>query len=1076
MRCPVLCPGLGLFLLTLAGAPAPLQARERSEWLLAIRTLSPDSTEARLGLIREGPPVFAGILDSLMASPRTEPAAFDGLKSWGGDYLAATGDSLLLRDASWLAGASPGAKAEWFRGVQADRSASALQTAKDYPGAAARFDEAVHLYRSAGDLRREAVALGSRGVALWLAGDFDAAREAYLAALDARRRLGDPILIGRTLNALGSVAQQTGDYPLALDYYGQARAVRESAGDVTGLGTTLAYIGNVHFLLGRLEEARAGYERSLQVFGPDAAPASLYPARLGLANVNVALGEFQAAVDIYRTVLEVELRQNDARKVALTRRNIAIPLWRLGDYAGALNELEVARRLQEGEGDNYQLAGTINQIGRINLDLGDKSRALAAFQEAEKVAREAADPRSQASALINTGLVYSLMNLHTRAFEAFERAKPMLEELGDDLAIQDLLNSMTGSKVAAGDLEGALELGRQSLAASQAQNDGPRTATAHGVIGNIHIHMGRPADAIPEFRAAFDLASSRNLDDVLWKSCLGLADCFQRLGSLDSARVYNGRAIEIIEQRRNPDLPEASRASFLEERLVAYDSQVQVLAEMDRLSPGSGHAGAALSVAEQGKARALLDLLAEGHVDLDRGIDPALASERRQLERAIKSVQYRLRLAESGGAAAESLAAARKEESLLQEKHGAVLARMRVQNPRFGTLDAARPATIEAIRKDLLGPKKSALLEYALGDSVSFAWLLTRDDITLRRLPGRKEIDAAVLAARSALKEAVSAGDRMYLDNAARLYDMLVRPLEAELKGVRHLFVVPDGTLGFLPFETLVRTLPGPEAEPGDRNRMFRELDLAFRECTVQYGPSATTLAMLARAQEGPARRPPLDLLAVGDPVFEAAPDSGHAVDSGELRGGLRPLPHTRAEVQSIGALFPADRRTLLLGDEARESTLASDGFLGQYGVIHLATHGVVDERRPERSSVALSLPRDPSEDGYLQASEIYGLELNADLVVLSACETGLGRMVRGEGILGLPRAFLFAGASSVVVSLWSVSDRSTAEFMIAFYREMVSHRRSPAEALARVKESFRASEEFSHPFYWAPFVLIGAR
>jgi CHAT domain-containing protein len=178
--------------------------------------------------------------------------------------------------------------------------------------------------------------------------------------------------------------------------------------------------------------------------------------------------------------------------------------------------------------------------------------------------------------------------------------------------------------------------------------------------------------------------------------------------------------------------------------------------------------------------------------------------------------------------------------------------------------------------------------------------------------------------------------------------------------------------------------------------------------------------------------------------------------------------------VVAISRLFDDSRSTLLLGDEAKETTVRSPGFLSQFRILHFATHGLTNERFPKQCCLALAASADSSMDGFLQAGEIYGLSLNADLVVLSACETGKGKMVRGEGVLGLPRAFLYAGARNVVVSLWSVSDEGTAKLMTSFYREMIVGKRLPGEALARAKEAMIQTDRWHDPFYWAGFVLIG--
>jgi CHAT domain-containing protein len=226
-----------------------------------------------------------------------------------------------------------------------------------------------------------------------------------------------------------------------------------------------------------------------------------------------------------------------------------------------------------------------------------------------------------------------------------------------------------------------------------------------------------------------------------------------------------------------------------------------------------------------------------------------------------------------------------------------------------------------------------------------------------------------------------------------------------------------------------------------------------------------------------------MDFLGVGDPRFgrilaDSAEGSASLPEVDATRAaqrtGLEPLPYTRAEVEASSRFFPPGKAELLLGSEAREATLVEPGFLSRFRIVHFATHGLTDERFPMRSALVLSDPQDPSEDGFLAASEIYPLRLDAELVVLSACETGMGKMVRGEGVLGLPRALLFAGASNVVMSLWSVSDEATAELMTRFYEEMTDRKRPPAQALARAKVSMLESERWSHPFYWAGFVFLG--
>jgi CHAT domain-containing protein len=399
----------------------------------------------------------------------------------------------------------------------------------------------------------------------------------------------------------------------------------------------------------------------------------------------------------------------------------------------------------------------------------------------------------------------------------------------------------------------------------------------------------------------------------------------------------------------------------------------------------------------------------------------------------------------------------------LEDEVVALQERISLADPRAAARSAA-PLRVEDVRRDLLA-EGEVLLEFSLGDSASYLWMVGEEDLVLRRLPPRETVAAAVRRWRAALTRPDPAGDPELWAASSALCALLFGE-DGVPRSAKAVYVVPDGPLQFVPFEALLDHAPDVANGAGVRS----PLPYAFAGKQVRYGPSASSLVVLAQHARRPGQgRTAMDLLAVGDPAFT---ESG-AEAAAAVRAGLAPLPFSRKEVETIASHFDPARRTLLLGEAARESALTGPS-LARYRILHFATHGLVDERRPERSALALSHPRGPGEDGYLQVSEICRLPLQADLVVLSACETGLGKMVRGEGVLGLPRAFFFAGSSAVVVSLWSVSDRSTAELMSVFYRELVAGRASPAEALARAKEALRTSEAFAHPFYWAPFILIG--
>lgn len=298
-------------------------------------------------------------------------------------------------------------------------------------------------------------------------------------------------------------------------------------------------------------------------------------------------------------------------------------------------------------------------------------------------------------------------------------------------------------------------------------------------------------------------------------------------------------------------------------------------------------------------------------------------------------------------------------------------------------------------------------------------------------------------------------------------YSMLIKPALPDLASQRPLVIVPDGLLHYLPFETL-RTA-GRDGRP----------QCLVEQFAVSYMPSVSVLAEFAQPRPGQARK--MDLLAYGDPVFSwagvgSSPSADLVLGMYASAGIHFPkLPNTRREVESIGRLFPVERRTTFLGLAATEASVKHTNLL-DYRLLHFATHAIVDDRVPARSGIVLSLVNTGEEDGILRMNEVFNLEMNADLVVLSACQTGLGNLVRGEGMVGLTRAFLYAGARRVAVSLWDVNDLTAPDFMQSFYRRL-RQGAAPAGALrsAKIEMLHSDSPVRANPYFWAPFVLEAA-
>ncbi|RMH21779.1 MAG: CHAT domain-containing protein [Acidobacteria bacterium] len=394
-------------------------------------------------------------------------------------------------------------------------------------------------------------------------------------------------------------------------------------------------------------------------------------------------------------------------------------------------------------------------------------------------------------------------------------------------------------------------------------------------------------------------------------------------------------------------------------------------------------------------------------------------------------------------------------------------AEIRRLNPSYAALTRPPPIAVAEVQQLLDGD--DLLLEYALGEERSFLWAIDRDSFASFELPGRAAIEAAARRVYGQLSTVDPRGDAAAGDAPQALSRMLLGPVAGELAG-RRLVVVADGALHYLPFAALPEPAGGAPLLAGHE---------------VVHLPSAAALAVMRRQLAG--RRPaPKWLAVVADPVFDrrdprlateeaAQPARGSVDRSGEPPAlSFDRLPASRREAERIAALLPPGQVLQLFDFDARRQNLLRPG-LGQYRILHFATHGFFDARHPELSGLVLSLVDEhgAAQDGLLRLRDVYELELGADLVVLSGCQTALGREIRGEGLVGLTRGFMYAGVPRVVASLWRVGDRATAELMERFYRGLVAGLR-PAAALRAAQLEIRARPRWADPYHWAAFVLEG--
>ncbi|HEX3531013.1 MAG TPA: CHAT domain-containing tetratricopeptide repeat protein [Thermoanaerobaculia bacterium] len=887
------------------------------------------------------------------------------------------------------------------------------------------YREAVSRWRELGRPEREMMAWNDLGLTLWELGELPAADEALLHGLDLARGLKLAYHEADLRNNQCLVLHARSGAQTALPCYREALALYHQLGETKDEATALNNLGFASFSLGEPQPAEESYRQALAIrrtIGDRAGEAQVLN---NLAVLFRSLGEIDEALRAYGEAREILATLDDRRQEASTLNNLGVAYSAIGETDRARLYLTRALALRRAVEDRRGEIVTLNNLGWLETRSGAAGKAIPLHQQALAVALATSDAHNEGISRSELGEAQAAAGRSAEALAEFDRALALQRRTGDRHYEAHTLRRKGELLAAGGRSMEALTLFEQALAASRAAGDRANEAEILAARARTLRDQGDPASLD---RAAGDAAAA--------------------IAALESLRTRLG----------NPEL----RAAFLGSRSDVYETRVDVLMRQ-------GLERAAFEASESAHARSLLDVLRESGGAIRGGIDPALAARQRDLERrlALKADRLQILLGRGKGDTAECKALEIENEQI-RAALDALDAEIRRQSPRYAEL--TRPGSASTAEIQALLDPGTLLLEYSLGRERSYLWALDATALRSFVLPGRAEIERAARAFHQALKTAKPSRRKSRQRLGQTLSRLLLGPLAAALGGLgeRRLAIVADGALGYIPFDVL--------PEPG------RPGFLLERHEVVEL-PSASVLAAERREL---ARRPPARELAIvlADPVFEADDPrvaSGRRGATAQDPAGadapvrLSRLRFSRQEAQAIAALAPPGAVITRL-DFAADRDLVLSGRLRDFRTIHFATHGVFDTERPELSGLALSRvdPAGKPREGFLRLRDVYDLDLAADLVVLSGCETALGKEIRGEGLFGLTRGFLYAGAPRVVASLWWIDDRATAALMAAFYRAMWAEGLRPAAALRKARLALARQHRFRDPSYWGAFILQG--
>jgi CHAT domain-containing protein len=979
--------------------------------------------------------------DSWSVAERRAKVAADSLRRAGNAALGSAGIDAAMRD--WRESLRQCGLLHDSAGMGAalGNIAAGFYQAGDLDSAAAYFARARILAERVGDHRTEGNAVGALASVQADRGEPRRAAELYARAADIRVLTGDDRGAAADRNNLGLMAQTLGDLDGARRAFSEALASNRRAHRDEPAAVNLINLGNLASLEGDYPRAAARYREALALYRASGNRVKAAAALHDLGLLDLQRGDYGAALSTLTRALAVYEETGPLVESVSVRRDLAAAHAAMGNLQGALIQLGQAERLAAtGRAGPEVLAQLALARADLAVQFNTFPDAERQYARAEQLSRQAADGRGQAEAERGLGLLLVVREDYPRAQARLALALRSEEVLGDRRSVALTRLLLGDAQARGGDTAGARGTLTRALAALGALGDSVSEAAALGTLGALDRQEGFPLVAESSYRRGLERLGAESAPTISWELHAGLADALRSQGARDEAARELRAAIRDIE-RVSGTLPlEERRAAFLADKWDVYAQLA--LVELER-----GRTDAAFEASERLRARQLLDVLARGRVAA-AGLGPAidaLPAREQDLRRQISSLTRQLEGQASGGALRGPLppeapsGAVREALARAQEAYADLLLQVREARPEYAALVTGEIAPVRQVMK-MLAPDE-ALLEYLVGDSASVVFVVTADTVAAIDLAvARHELATLVDFSRGVLTPpGRESAPGVWRAPLRRLYRYLIEPVEASglLAGKRGLVIAPHAELHYAPFAALLGA-PGPD-------------EYLVQRYHLTYAPSASVwLRLHARPRSA------------GSGVLALAPR-------------VETLPGSQGEVAAIGRLF-GTRAQVLVGDRASKRALR-DAAPAQ-AIIHLATYGVLNKDNPLFSFVELR-PHG-GDDGRLEVHEVFGLRLQARLVVLSACQTALGAgaladVPPGDDWVGLVQAFLFAGASNVLATLWPVEDRATADLMTQFYTALRAGR-PEAEALAEAQRAMLRNSVTAHPFYWAGFTLSGGR
>jgi CHAT domain-containing protein len=970
--------------------------------------------------------------------------------------------------------------------------------------AIARFNEALPDWRAAADSRGEAMTYFRIGSVYKQLGDNKMALENFDKGLAIQLEPRDWRLTAGMLNDSGVVYESMNQFDRALALLGQAKRLFEANGDRRGQASAHNNVAHVFGTMGKPSEALKEFHQALLLRQLEHDQNGEINVLNNMGGIYNLLGDPHLALEHFNHALELWKQLGNRNKIPVGFNNTAVMLEKLGEWQKAIDNYNAALDGYRQIGDRSGEADTLDNLGDMYESLGDRDQALDYYTQALQVVRNFVGSKGT-----EANVLAHMARLNASENKLDEALKNYNESLSIPQSKRRQAESLTGIGAVyalKGNLAEALNYYERALKLRKETEDSKGEAVTLDRMAQALFLSGKRDEALESYKRAVTIW--RKVEDQLGlaSSLEGISLVQHAAGNLAESLKLTNEAISIVESLRTKVTNHQLRTSYFATKQNYYEHLIDIQMDLYQKTHSSDSIAGAIEASERSRARSLIDTLTEGRIDFARDSNVELLHRRREVQGKIQAKSAALTQMLNGAPNKEQLQLVREDLARLIAEDTQAWDKIKASNPKYAAL--VQPAPLTAAQIQQLLDDGTLLLQYALGEKRSYVWAVTSNSLHGFELAKSSEIESVAQRMTEALtvrnrdvKNEIPADKQLrikkaetqYAEASVELSKMVLDPVAA-LLGQKRLAVVADGALQSVPFAAL----PLPDSTNADSLISKHEI------ITL---PSASVLALQRRelANRKPA---PFTIAIVADPVYEetdsrlvlagktsttpnlptstngSAPTPANSSESSRLATALRDtgvdgklsrLPWSGEEAKAIGKLVPRNENLTALGFKANRQN-ATSAELSKYRFIHFATHGIMDLEHPELSGIVFSMfdEKGRAQDGYVRLHEIYNLNLPAELVVLSACQTGVGKQIKGEGLIALTRGFMYAGAKSIVASLWKVDDAATSQLMAEFYKQIFINKLKPAAALRAAQLKMSQEKRWRSPYYWAGFFLQG--